>query len=212
MIRHRYVGSDAQQRAAGTTHAVAAARRGEPVLLHADSAYALCTDAFSERGVAQLRTLKGSPQMSVPVLIGEIDVIDGLLALPGPAGQAARTLIRACWPGPLTIVGQPHASLMWAAGGNGTVAVRMPLHPWTLEVVRTLGPTACVGAGRAGQPAPTTADAAADMWGEDVHVLLDGGAAPANQASTVVDVSGAEWRIVREGAFSADYLRTLLND
>ena len=94
--------------------------------------------------------------MPPPVLVGSRHTLDGLVfSLP----KAARDLVDAFWPGALTIVVEHSPSLQWDLGDtDGTVAVRMPLHPVALEVLRETGPMAVSSANKAGQPAAVTAE------------------------------------------------------
>lgn len=208
----RYSGSDAQQRTDGTVDAVAAAKRGELVVVHGDGAYVVITDAFSSRGVERLRALKGRPDMNVPVLVGRYETVEGIAPLLGGAGRVARDLMRACWPGALTVITPTQPTLAWNCTPNGTVAVRMPLHPWTLEVVRAIGPTAVLPVQEHDAAPITDIEAALAALGEQAAVYLDGGACLLDQTSTVIDATGERAVLVREGAFTAKYLRGLAPD
>ncbi|MDT7645566.1 MAG: L-threonylcarbamoyladenylate synthase, partial [Pseudonocardiales bacterium] len=99
----------------------------------------------------------------------------------------------------------PHApSLAWELGDTrGTVMLRMPLHPVALELLREVGPMAVSSANRSGSPPASTMDDARVQLGQAVSVYLDGGPAAEGIASTIVDLTGAEPRILREGAVSA---------
>lgn len=208
----QYDGSNARQRAEGTTHAVAAARRGELVAVNVDGAYMLIADAFSHRGIERIRELKGRPGMSVPVLVGKIEAADGIATFAGEGAVVAHALAKACWPGPLTLLARVQPSLPWTCTPDGVVAVRMPLHPWTLEIVRALGPTACVPAhGPGGEPF-TDIEAVVAALGDAVSTYLDGGPCLPDQASTIVDVTGDGGVLVREGAFSREYLTGIAPD
>ncbi len=205
-----YYGRDAQQRADGLTHALAAARRGELVAANIDGAYALLTDAFSHSGVEQIVKLKARPNMSVPVLVPRPGTVDGVALLEGESGAAARVLMRDCWPGPLTLLARVQPSLPWRCTPEGVVALRMPMHPWTLELVRALGPTACVPSHSPEQePHRLIAEVEAAL-GAVVGVYLDGGPLLEQQTSSIVDVTGAEPRLLREGGYSRSRLQALL--
>ena len=208
----RYDGRHADERAAGLKDAVASAKRGELVVLHGDGAYVVVTDAFSERGVARIREFKQRPQMNVPVLVPRVETAEGIASLTGGAGRVARELMRACWPGALTIVAPTQPLLAWTCAPAGVVAMRMPLHPWTLEVVRAIGPTAVVPAHDHDADPVTSIDAAEQLLGDRASVMLDGGECLPDQMSSVVDVTGEQAMLVRVGAFSADYLRRMAPD
>jgi L-threonylcarbamoyladenylate synthase len=171
-------------------------RSGRLVIAPADFHYAVVTDAFSVPGLARMREVRGIPEGSaVPVFI---DRRTTLHALWGRVPRDAEVLARAFWPGPLTLIGKPQLSLAWSAGVSDAVAIRMPLHPWMLHLVGTVGPIAATGAPMKGQPLPVTLDAC-DSTG--VSIGLDGGELPGGPASTVVDLrKGVE--VVREGAIT----------
>jgi L-threonylcarbamoyladenylate synthase len=96
----------------------------------------------------------------------------------------------------------PHApSLTWDLGvTRGTVMLRMPLHPVALELLRDVGPMAVSSANISGRPPATTVAEAAEQLGTAAAVYLDGGPCRVGVASTIVDLTGAEPRILREGA------------
>jgi tRNA threonylcarbamoyl adenosine modification protein (Sua5/YciO/YrdC/YwlC family) len=96
----------------------------------------------------------------------------------------------------------PHApSLKWDLGSTkGTVMLRMPLHPVALELLRDVGPMAVSSANVSGQPPAASAAEAQEQLGEKVAVYLDGGPSGEPVASTIVDLTGDDPRVLREGA------------
>ncbi|WP_372736477.1 L-threonylcarbamoyladenylate synthase, partial [Nocardioides sp.] len=103
------------------------------------------------------------------------------------------------------------SSLQWDLGDTrGTVAVRMPDHEITLEILERTGPLAVSSANTSGDPAATDADQAEQMLGEFCDVLVDGGPSPHAQASTIVDVTSSQGRVLRVGALSLDALNQVL--
>ncbi len=211
-MAERYDGRDPQRRADGIVHAVSAARRGELVACNVDGTYALITDAFSHTGIERISTLKGRPSMSVPVLVPRAETVDGVAVLLGESGAAARVLMRDCWPGPLTLLARAQPSLPWRCSPDGVVALRMPLHPWTLDVVRAIGPTACVPSHLPDQDLHGSIEAVELALGGVVSVYLDGGPVLPEQVSSIVEVTGDRARLVREGAFPREYLRELVSE
>jgi tRNA threonylcarbamoyl adenosine modification protein (Sua5/YciO/YrdC/YwlC family) len=138
--------------------------------------------------------------MPVPVLVGSWHTIDGLVFSVRPQ---ARELIRAFWPGGLSLVVQQAPSLAWDLGdARETVMLRMPLHPVALELLREVGPLAVSSANVSGRPPATTAAEARDQLGDLVGVYLDGGPSERAVASTIVDLTADQPRILREGAVS----------
>lgn len=189
--------------------AALAIRRGGLVVLPTDTVYGLGADAFDPDAVADLLKAKGrGREMPPPVLISSPTTADALaLALPG----YARTLMEHFWPGPLTLVGKQQPSLQWDLGDTrGTVAMRMPDHPVTLELLERTGPLAVSSANLTGQPAATDAEQADEMLGEQVSVIIDAGESPGGEASTIVDVTGVQGRLLRRGAISLEELNAAL--
>ena len=184
---------------------------GELVVLPTDTVYGLGADAFQPAAVADLLRAKGRGRdFPVPVLVGSWTTIEGLVA---NVDQRTRDLIEAFWPGALTLVVRHAPSLSWDLGdANGTVAVRMPLHPVAIELLETTGPMAVSSANRHGEPPAQTAAEARRQLGDDVAVYLEDGKVPGGVASTIVDVTGAAPKILRLGALELDELRTVVPD
>ncbi len=205
----RYDCSDPQQRGQGLTAAAAALRRGDLVVLPTDTVYGLGADAFSPAAVTALLAAKGRGRtMPVPVLVGTTRTLDGLVDGLGAYGEE---LVAAFWPGPLTLVLRHQPSLRWDLGeARGTVAVRMPLHPVALDLLRDVGPLAVSSANRSGQPPATTADDAVGQLGDTVAVCLDGGPCAEPVPSTILDLTGDQPRVLRPGALSVERLREVV--
>ena len=197
-------------RAAGIRAAVGAAKAGRLVVLPTDTLYGIGCEAFDSDAVAALLAAKGRGRdMPVPVLVGSWHTIDGLVL---SVSTAARDLVEAFWPGGLSLVVQQAPSLAWDLGDtDGTVMLRMPLHPVAIELLREVGPMAVSSANVSGRPPATTVDEARDQLGESVSVYLDGGPAAAAQASTIVDLTGATPRILREGAVTTTAIAEVLD-
>jgi L-threonylcarbamoyladenylate synthase len=183
--------------------AVEALRRGEAIVLPTDTVYGLAALPTVPGAIDRLFALKGRPDdQPVALLVGEHRQV-GALARPS---REARALAARFWPGPLTVVLPRLDGLDLGLGGAATtVGVRWPDHAVVVALARAVGPLATTSANRTGQPTPPDAvDAAAGLDGE-VGVILDGGPC-AGLPSTVVDYTGADPVILREGALSATAL------
>ncbi|MGN6634409.1 MAG: L-threonylcarbamoyladenylate synthase [Oryzihumus sp.] len=193
------------------TVAASAVRRGALVVLPTDTVYGVGADAFSPDAVAAVLAAKGrGREMPPPVLVPNPRTLDGL-ATSVPA--YARELVKAFWPGPLTVVLLAQSSLMWDLGDtNGTVALRMPEDDVALALLDAVGPMAVTSANITGQPAATSVTAAAAQLGAAVSVYLDGGPTSGNVPSTIVDCTGDVPVVLREGGVSADQLREVLGE
>lgn len=201
--------SDPDTRATGIASAVSALRGGRLVVLPTDTVYGIGADAFNGSAVSALLAAKGRGRdMPVPVLVGSWHTIDGLVySVPG----AARELIRAFWPGALSLVVRQAPSLHWDLGdADGTVMLRMPLHPVAIELLREVGPMAVSSANISGQPAAVTAAEAQEQLGDLVEVYLEAGTSARQAASTIVDLTGARPRILRQGPITANAIAGVL--
>jgi len=198
--------ADETQRAAGIAAAVAAVLKGALVVLPTDTVYGIGADAFRPSAVASLLAAKGRGRdMPPPVLVGSVRAANALVEDLGPYGQE---LIDEFWPGGLTLVCRASRSLKWDLGETkGTVAVRMPQHPVTLEVLAETGPMAVSSANMTAKPAATTAADAREQFGDAVEVYLDGGKCETDTPSTIVDLTGDMPRLLRGGAISIGRLR-----
>lgn len=186
-----------------------ALRGGGLVVVPTDTVYGLAADAFSPRAVTSLLEAKGRGRdMPTPVLVGSRAALSALVMSLPPAGEA---LVDRFWPGALTLVCPHTPHLAWDLGDTqGTVAVRMPDHPFTLELLGAAGPLAVSSANISGQPAASTVAEAQEMLGAAVSVYLDGGAATGTAASTIVDLTGAAPTVLRVGALSVEQLREVV--
>jgi tRNA threonylcarbamoyl adenosine modification protein (Sua5/YciO/YrdC/YwlC family) len=198
----------ARARTNGIEAAVTAARAGELIVLPTDTVYGIGADAFTPAAVVTMLAAKGRGRnMPPPVLVGTARAAAALVEDLGAFGQ---DLIDEFWPGALTLVFRSNPTLLWDLGDTrGTVALRMPLHPVALEVLKQTGPLAVSSANRTGQPPATTAQEAQEQLGESVSVYLDGGPATEGVPSTIVDLTGAIPKVLRAGAISVDRLRTV---
>jgi tRNA threonylcarbamoyl adenosine modification protein (Sua5/YciO/YrdC/YwlC family) len=205
----RYDCADTQQREEGLVAAVSAVQAGQLVVLPTDTVYGVGADAFTPQAVTALLAAKGRGRnMPPPVLVGTVRAASALTESLGAFGQ---DLIDEFWPGPLTLVFRASPTLVWDLGDTlGTVAVRMPLHPVALDLLRRTGPMAVSSANRHSLPAATTADEAQAQLGDAISVYLDGGPCADNVPSTILDLTGTVPRMLRAGALSVDDLRKVV--
>jgi L-threonylcarbamoyladenylate synthase len=201
----RYDCSDPEQRAAGLKAAAEAVRRGELVVLPTDTVYGVGADAFTPAAVAALLAAKGRGRDTPPpVLVGTVSAATALVE---DLDDIGRRMIEEFWPGGLTLVCRVSRSLTWDLGDTkGTVAIRMPLHPVSLELLKETGPLAVSSANISGAPPALTAQQAEQQLGGSVAVILDGGPATGGVPSTIVDVTGMMPRLLRAGAISVEKL------
>jgi tRNA threonylcarbamoyl adenosine modification protein (Sua5/YciO/YrdC/YwlC family) len=194
------------ERTRGIAEAVSAIRRGSLIVLPTDTVYGVGADAFTPRAINALLTAKGrSRDMPVPVLVGSVRAAQALVEDLGTYGQ---DLVDEFWPGALTLVCRASATLAWDLGDTkGTVAIRMPLHQLTLELLKETGPLGVSSANRSGASPARTADEAETQLGDSVEIYLDDGATGDAVPSSIVDLTGAVPRLLRAGAITEERLR-----
>lgn len=209
MTAERFPTTTPEERESAIEAAALALQRGDLAVVPTDTVYGIAADAFDADAVADLLAAKGrGREMPPPVLVSNVSTLDAL-ARDVPA--FARALVDAFWPGPLTLVLKQQTSLMWDLGDTrGTVAVRMPDHDLTREILERTGPLAVSSANVTGLPAATDADQADDMLGERVVVIVDDGESPVGESSTIVDATTAQGRVLRHGALSLEQLNAVL--
>lgn len=186
--------------AQGYHEALQIVRAGGVIAFPTDTVYGVGTAGLDNDAVGQLFTVKERPlSQAIPLLLA--DPADLALVCPTIA-PAAQALAARYWPGGLTLVvpAAAHLPSRLLAGGQ-TVAVRVPDYAPLRRFIRELGqPLAATSANRHGGPNPVAATDVAAQIGARVSLILDGGATPGDIPSTIVDVTGATPRILRQGA------------
>jgi len=183
--------------------AIAGIRAGQPVILPTDTVYGLCASAYSSEPVERLARLKGR-EASQPVALVAADLDMLFECVPELRGRAG-TIARALLPGPYTLVlTNPARRFRWLAGGNpDAIGVRVPeLTGEAARVLAAVGAVAATSANLHGGSDPRRVDDVPDELRARELVVVDAGELPGT-ASTVLDFSGEEPRVVREGAVPA---------
>lgn len=187
--------------------AVAAVRAGECIVLPTDTVYGIGADASNAAAVQRLLDAKRRGRdMPPPVLIAETGM---LKALATHVNDLAVALAEKFWPGALTLILDAPTSLRMDLGDTaGTIALRVPDHEATRDLLRRTGPLAVSSANVSGEAASTRIDDAVAQLGDSVSVYLDAGPTPGNVPSTIVDFArNPLGRIVREGVLTLDQLK-----
>jgi len=183
--------------------AVRALRAGKPVILPTDTVYGLCASAYTSRPAERLYELKGrDAQQPSALLAADLDML--LECVPELRGRAA-TIARALLPGPYTLVlPNPARRYRWVTGATPeAVGVRVPeLPPEAESVVAHIGCVVATSANLAGGPDPRRVDEIPEAILHGVGAVVDAGELP-GMPSTVLDFTGTEPRVIREGAASA---------
>jgi L-threonylcarbamoyladenylate synthase len=186
-------------------HAVDVLRHKGLVAFPTDTVYGVGALAFKAEAVQGLYTVKGrSTDKAIAVLVArQADLINVAKELT----PSAQKLAQKYWPGSLTLVVPKHPNLPEAVSTLPTVGVRLPNHPVTQKLIELTGPLAVTSANRSGQANTLTADEVLVQLAGRIDLLLDGGRTPGGVPSTVVDCTGPEPIVLREGPISAEEIR-----
>ena len=194
--------------AEAVARAAAVLAGGWPIGIPTDTVYGLAADPFVAGAGDRLFEVKRRPRdVSLPVLV---DGVDQALSLATVVPDAALTLMGRFWPGALTLVLPIRPGTGADLGDDdATVGVRCPAHPVPRALCAAVGPLATTSANRHGEPTLTTAEEVAREFGEAVPVVLDAGTCT-GAPSTVVDCTGLEPKLLRQGRIPWDDLRAVL--
>jgi L-threonylcarbamoyladenylate synthase len=189
---------------AGVDEAVAAIRNGKAVILPTDTVYGLCSSPYREDPVRRLYRLKNRPESTpIAVLAADLEALfDTVPELRGRTGMIASQLL----PGPFTlVVANPARRYRWLTGSTPEViGIRVPeLDGSAREVLERVGAVAATSANLHGRPDPRTLHEVPLEMRAGCEAIVDGGELPGTP-STVVDLSGDEPRVIREGAVAAE--------
>jgi L-threonylcarbamoyladenylate synthase len=185
-------------------------RRGGLVAFPTETVYGLGADACSAEAIARLYAVKRRPT-DHPVIVHFVSAGDAFLwsrEIP----PAARLLAEKFWPGPLTLILKRSGKAKdFITGGQDTVGLRVPSHPVAQELLKTFGRgLAAPSANRFGLVSPTTGAHVREDLGNDVELVLEGGASEVGIESTIVDLSGDEPMLLRPGHVSKQELESVL--
>ena len=176
-------------------------RAGGLIAYPTDTVYGLAADFRNADAIENIYAAKDrDSRKPVAILVGSSDQLELVMQelTPGAARLAARF-----WPGALTLIVPRRSDLPENLSPYMTIGVRMPNHPWALQLLRELGPLATTSANLSGQPDAVAAQDVLQYLDGRVDLVLDGGRCPGGVPSTVVDCTSTEPRILREGALTA---------
>ena len=177
---------------AGLTRAAKLVHSGGVIAFPTDTVFGLGAAADDEIATRRIFHIKGRP-VGLPLILMVADEaqLEGRVHV----DSRSEAMMRRWWPGPLTLI--LHAK------GGGTLGVRIPKHKVALDLLKATGPLMTTSANLHGlDPAMTAAEA--DLPG--VVAVLAGGVPPGGLVSTVLDLTGPEPHVLREGAITTPEL------
>lgn len=187
-------------------------RHGQVVAFPTETVYGLGANALDPRAVARVFAIKRRPAFDP--LIVHVDSPGKVAWVASKVPPAAEKLMRAFWPGPLSLV-LPKSPLIGdlVTAGLPTVAVRMPAHELALSLLRACGLPVCApSANPFGYVSPSCAEHVVEQLGDAVDCVIDGGPCSVGIESTIVDLSAGVARLLRPGAISVEALSSALGE
>ncbi len=186
-------------------------RKGKIMVYPTETVYGIGCDAFNEAALGRVFAIKQRPQNKPLILLVRDVRMLGVLAAELP--RAAKRLIEAFWPGPLTMVfrAQPGLSSL-LTGGTGTIAVRQSPHPFPASLFRVFDrPLVSTSANISSQPPAVSSDALPAGITDKVDLIVDAGII-SGTPSTVIDVTNERIVYIRDGAIKKSSIERLLYD
>jgi len=187
-------------------------QRGRVVGIPTDTFYGLAADPFNLAAVEQIYRVKGRPETrALPILV---DSIEQAVILARELPPTFVKLAQKFWPGALTLLvdASQHIPLKVTAN-TGRVALRWPNSRVACTLIELLdSPITGTSANLSGFPACSSAEQLIKQMGDRLPLVLDAGQTGAVLASTIVELSGEEWRVLREGTVTEADVRAALSE
>jgi L-threonylcarbamoyladenylate synthase len=190
------------------TQALRILEKGGLVAFPTDTVYGVGALVFDGEAVESIYTAKGRPvEKAMPVLLGDAEDLQKVVS---QIPDMARKLASRFWPGPLTLVVPKRPEVPEEVSSTATVAVRIPDHAVARTLLRATGPMAVTSANISGKASPSTAGEVFSQLGGRIALIIDGGETPGGVPSTLVNCTGDEPIILREGPVTLDELVSAL--
>ena len=165
-----------------------------------DTIYGVACNPFSPAAIQKIYEAKERPQeKALPVLISDLCQLNDLVP---PISGHVRRIAEIFWPGALTLVLPKGHQIPPQLSSYPTIGIRMPNLTFALRLLSETGPLATTSANISDGPNPNTADEVMAQLDGRIDLILDGGSTPGGTASTVVDATGSDLKILREGPIS----------
>ncbi len=183
-------------------------KAGGLAVLPTDTVYGLVADIRDGAAIGRLYALKERPAAKgLPVFISDRSELEGLTA---EVPEETSILMDLYWPGPLTLVFKKNPHMPdTVTGSKPTIAVRQPGYVVCQGVLNEVGgPLTGTSANLSGGPAPRSVADLDPAIINGADIIIDGGVCPYGIPSTVLDVSGPVWRVLRQGAVTKEAIET----
>lgn len=195
----------------GIEKAAALLKAGEVVAFPTETVYGLGADGMKASASEKVYAAKGRPSDNPLILhIADFSQLSGIAE---NISDHAWKLMRAFWPGPMTIILNKKPEVpKETTGGLNTVAVRMPNHPVARELILRAGlPVAAPSANRSGRPSPTEASHVMEDMKGRIPLIVDGGKVGIGIESTIIDMTGEKPVILRPGYITPEMIQQVVD-
>ena len=185
-------------------------RDGFVIITPHENGYVYLCDAFSDDSVRAMHVLRGDALgVAAQVLIATHLQVEGIAR---DVTEDARALMKAFWPGALSLTLRPQLGLNWNLGDAGQldrISIRMPSHEFLRALIAETGPLAVASASMAGHD-PMLEISHLNLQGHEVALVIDSGVITPVQRSSQVEIELTETRLVREGAISQSEIQKVI--
>lgn len=185
--------------------AISIIKSKQVVAIPTETVYGLAADAFDSKAVERIYEAKGRPSDN-PLII-HISDSDQLKKIAKYIPKKAKSLMKAFWPGALTIILRKKKQVPFiTTGGRESVGVRMPNHKVALELIKKTGPLAAPSANSFGKPSPTLALHVLEDLDGKIPLIIDGGKSNVGVESTIIDFTQKIPMILRPGGITIEQI------
>ena len=185
-------------------------RDGFVIVAPHENGYVYLSDAFSQDAVRAMHVLRGDQLgVAAQVLIADQLQVAGIAR---EVSDDAHALMKAFWPGPLSLTLHPQLGLNWDLGDAGEldrISIRMPEHEFLRALISETGPLAVASAAMAGHQ-PIRERSQLNLQGHEIALIVDAGLLPPCERSSHVEIELTETRLVREGAISRSEIQKVI--
>ncbi len=176
-----------------------------------DTYYGLGANPFDAAAIEKIFEIK-SREKNKPILllIGDMGQLSSLVK---EVSAVAETLMKAFWPGPITLLFEAKSSLPKNLLGNGnTIGIRFPDSLVAVQLMRKIGgPITATSANVSGELGCRSSQELLNTLGEQLDLILDGGCVPGGKSSTIVDTSCFPPKLIRDGTLEREKIEAVLN-
>ncbi|MBE0427012.1 MAG: threonylcarbamoyl-AMP synthase [Nitrospirae bacterium] len=190
-------------------NAVETLKKGGIIAYPTETFYGLGVKFDIEDSLKRLFEIKKRPEeKAIPLIIGNKELLHTLTS---SINNKAMVLINRFWPGPLTLIFSARDNLSdYITAGTCTIAVRIPGESFALQLAKAAGfPITATSANPSGMPPALNVETVTKYFGDKIDLIIDGGHSPGGSPSTIVDVTGDDIKIVREGTIDRKQIATI---